>query len=295
MVTYIYTDTQGTTIAEADASGNITIAFDYRPYGSAYTGAGMSAASDGPGYTSHVNDPDTALIYMQARYYDPSIGRFLSVDPINVYPGALFPFNRFSYANDNPSVNIDPDGRCTGSHISGSDGTCVSSGEFTTRAMNAHSYSPNVNALSFNVFSPVSKGSDNSLSTSGYWNLKKPSKKGGIIVQDMAIAYQRTGDDESMASENDHYWEAWTVKPGETRTDGGRQIDDVFSIGPQTGHGGVSWKASARFYEGRKLPPTFREGSVQHAQGLPATREDPRLPLGNTSNTVDRELNYTWP
>jgi uncharacterized protein RhaS with RHS repeats len=48
-------------------------------------------------------------IYMQARYYDPVIGRFYSNDPVgftNVHT-----FNRYAYANNNPYKYIDPDGR----------------------------------------------------------------------------------------------------------------------------------------------------------------------------------------
>ena len=38
---------------------------------------------DGPGYTGHVTDAATGLVYMQQRYYDPMIGqRLLSVDPV---------------------------------------------------------------------------------------------------------------------------------------------------------------------------------------------------------------------
>lgn len=114
-VTYTYTDPQGTPLAEADAYGNITATYDYRPYGSTYSGVGTSTAPDGPGYTGHVNDVDTGLIYMQARYYDPSVGRFISVDPLGPSEGQLFNFSRFAYADNNPVVNTDPDGRCTGS------------------------------------------------------------------------------------------------------------------------------------------------------------------------------------
>lgn len=106
--TYVYTDPQGTPLAEADEHGNITKTFDYTPYG-------MLAAGEqpnGPGYTGHVNDPETNLLYMQARYYDAATGQFLSVDPMGPKPGQPFGFNRYAYANNNPIVNTDPDGRC---------------------------------------------------------------------------------------------------------------------------------------------------------------------------------------
>ena len=108
-VTYVYTDAQGTPLAKADANGNIIATFDYAPYGAQALGTPPS----GPGYTGHVNDPDTGLVYMQARYYDPAVGRFLSVDPVGPSPGGLFHFNRYDYADNNPVVNIDPDGRYT--------------------------------------------------------------------------------------------------------------------------------------------------------------------------------------
>lgn len=102
---YYYTDPQGTVLAKADASGVIIATYDYAPYGTAV--ASMSPAPSGPGYTGHVNDPDTGLVYMQARYYDPEVGRFLSVDPVS----AMTKFSRYTYASNNPIVNIDPDGK----------------------------------------------------------------------------------------------------------------------------------------------------------------------------------------
>lgn len=105
-VHYYYTDPQGTVLAETDANGNITATFDYAPYGT----QAMGTVPDGPGYTGHVNDRDTGLVYMQARYYDP-IGRMLSVDPTGPVAGNIYGFNRYVYANNNPIVNIDPDGR----------------------------------------------------------------------------------------------------------------------------------------------------------------------------------------
>src|SRR5574337_150622 len=109
---YYYTDPQGTVLAKADASGVIIATYDYAPYGTAV--ASLSPAPNGPGYTGHVNDPESGLVYMQARYYDPGVGRFLSVDPVTPAVGNAFNFNRYDYANNNPVVNIDPDGTtCT--------------------------------------------------------------------------------------------------------------------------------------------------------------------------------------
>jgi RHS repeat-associated protein len=109
-VTYVYTDPQGTPLAETDAQGNIIATYDYTPYGSIALGTPPS----GPGYTGHVVDPETNLIYMQHRYYDPVTGHFLSVDPVMPTAGNTFNFNRYDYVNNNPIDHIDPDGRtCT--------------------------------------------------------------------------------------------------------------------------------------------------------------------------------------
>jgi len=105
--TYIYTDHLGSPLAEADASGNISAIFDYAPYG----GQALSPPRNGPGFTGHVSDAETSLIYMQARYYDPSIGRFLSIDPSPPAGDAWRKHNRYWYAEGNPYVNVDPDGR----------------------------------------------------------------------------------------------------------------------------------------------------------------------------------------
>lgn len=48
---------------------------------------------------------------MQQRYYDPGIGRFLSVDPVTALSNPVGMFNRYKYAANNPYRFIDPDGR----------------------------------------------------------------------------------------------------------------------------------------------------------------------------------------
>jgi RHS repeat-associated protein len=66
----------------------------------------------GIGYTGHVMDGATGLTYMQQRYYDQSIGRFLSVDPVVANGHTGINFNRYRYALNNPYRFTDPDGRC---------------------------------------------------------------------------------------------------------------------------------------------------------------------------------------
>lgn len=68
-------------------------------------------ANEGPGYTGHVADTDSGLVYMQVRHYDPVVGRFVGTDPSRPGPGDSFLFNRYAYANNSPLVHVDPDGR----------------------------------------------------------------------------------------------------------------------------------------------------------------------------------------
>lgn len=112
-VTYVYTDPQGTPLAEADANGNITATFDYKPYGAQVLGN----PSSGPAYAGHVNDLDIGLVYMQHRYYDQAIGRFMSRDAMPPKPGDLDYINRYAYVGDNPVMRTDPFGDyiCNGS------------------------------------------------------------------------------------------------------------------------------------------------------------------------------------
>jgi RHS repeat-associated protein len=107
-VTYYYTNPQGTPLATADASGTILSTSDYRPYGTQVLGS----PATGPGYTGHVADPDSGLVYMQARYYDPVVGRFLAADPITPSGGDLYGFGRYIYVNNNPVNHVDPNGEC---------------------------------------------------------------------------------------------------------------------------------------------------------------------------------------
>ena len=105
-VTYVHTDALGSIVAVTDQSRNVVERREYEPFGLQLT----PAVQDGPGYTGHVQDEATGLTYMQHRYYDPAIGRFLSVDPVGPLSDPINHFSRYRYASNNPYRFIDPDG-----------------------------------------------------------------------------------------------------------------------------------------------------------------------------------------
>ncbi|WP_062176606.1 RHS repeat domain-containing protein [Dysgonomonas macrotermitis] len=66
------------------------------------------------GYTGHEHLSVFGLINMNARLYDPVIGRFLSPDPYVQAPDFSQNFNRYSYALNNPLRYTDPSGEWFG-------------------------------------------------------------------------------------------------------------------------------------------------------------------------------------
>ena len=83
---YQHTDALGSPVAVTNTSGTVIERTNYEPYDSP-----INKTVDGIGYTGHVMDGATGLTYMQQRYYDPTLGRFLSVDPVaaSKYGGEL--------------------------------------------------------------------------------------------------------------------------------------------------------------------------------------------------------------
>ncbi|HEY9254921.1 MAG TPA: RHS repeat-associated core domain-containing protein [Stenotrophomonas sp.] len=109
-VEYLHTDLLGTPVAVTNAQGQLVGRRSYAPYGSSE----LTVGNDEPEYAGHVRDSLTGLSYMQQRYYDAAIGRFLSVDPVTAYDnGDTRFFNRYSYAFNSPYTFADPDGRCS--------------------------------------------------------------------------------------------------------------------------------------------------------------------------------------
>ena len=117
-VVFYFNDALGSAVAAVSESGNLCWSEVYSGYGEktidsdhGLNGEGCGVLGEERGYTGHTQDWETDLVYMQQRYYDASIGRFLSIDPLDADPNNPMTFNRYAYGNNNPYKYIDPDGR----------------------------------------------------------------------------------------------------------------------------------------------------------------------------------------
>jgi RHS repeat-associated protein len=103
-VTYLYADQLGSTVK---TTGNQTTVERYEPYGAK---RGTDTVSTPYRYTGQREEETLGLYDYGARWYDPSIGRFLQADSIAADPKNPQSNNRYSYALNNPLRYADPTG-----------------------------------------------------------------------------------------------------------------------------------------------------------------------------------------
>ncbi len=108
-VTYYHHDALGSTVAATDANGTLLWKEAYRPYGERIRKE--DGNSNDIWYTGKQHEEAMGLSYFGARWYDPSIGRFMAIDPVGIDEGNIHSVNRYVYANNNPYKFVDPDGR----------------------------------------------------------------------------------------------------------------------------------------------------------------------------------------
>jgi RHS repeat-associated protein len=109
-VTYFHNDSAGSPVLATDSSGSVVWREQYQPFGSRINNS-TAEANNKIGFAGKPFDVSTGLEYSCARYYDPSIGRFMGFDPAAGDPGDIHGFNRYAYGNNNPYKFVDPDGR----------------------------------------------------------------------------------------------------------------------------------------------------------------------------------------
>jgi RHS repeat-associated protein len=102
---YMHQDHLTSTSVMTDESGDSLGAIEYLPFGETRSG---SVPTDKQ-FTGQELD-GTGLYYYGARYYDPTIGRFISADTIIPNPANPQAFNRYTYCLNNPLKYVDPTG-----------------------------------------------------------------------------------------------------------------------------------------------------------------------------------------
>ncbi|MCY3818279.1 MAG: Ig-like domain-containing protein [Gammaproteobacteria bacterium] len=122
-VDYLHKDHLGSVEAATNAAGSRTRELAYDPFGG-WRGADWTAAlaesevwalagSSDPrtrGHTGHEHLDRTGLIHRGGRVYDPTLGRFLSPDPLVGNPGSAQSWNGYSYVSNSPMSYVDPSG-----------------------------------------------------------------------------------------------------------------------------------------------------------------------------------------
>ena len=111
-ITYYHPDVLGSPVMATDATGTVKWRAVYLPFGSSIrsTESYLNSLNHPIGFTGHVHDPQTSLVYMQGRYYNPFFARFMGIDPAGFRSDNPSGFNRYAYANNNPYRYVDPNG-----------------------------------------------------------------------------------------------------------------------------------------------------------------------------------------
>jgi len=112
---YFHLDHLGTPRRITNSSRTVTASHDYYPFGEEITSGAQDA--EVLKFTGHERDLRDAskttddLDYMHARYHNPNLARFLTVDPAGGDPKKPQSWNRYSYVRNNPVKATDTDGR----------------------------------------------------------------------------------------------------------------------------------------------------------------------------------------
>ena len=102
---YIY-NAHGDVIGLADDSGSIVNTYKYTPWGEIRS---ETETVDNPiKYAGEYYDDELGMIYLRARYYDPTVGRFISYDAEEGEISNPLDMNRYVYCRNNPVRYVDP-------------------------------------------------------------------------------------------------------------------------------------------------------------------------------------------
>lgn len=113
--TYYYsTNIQGDIVSIVASSGITVVRYFYDAWGNIRTITGAMPNTLGKTnplrYRGYVYDQETGFYYLQSRYYNPEMGRFINADALASTGQGMLGNNMFAYCNNNPVINFDISG-----------------------------------------------------------------------------------------------------------------------------------------------------------------------------------------
>ena len=107
---FYVTNLQGDVVMLLDASGNVVAEYSYNAWGEILSSAGTMADVNPIRYRGYYYDVETGLYYLQSRYYDPEIGRFINADAFASTGQGILGSNMFAYCGNEPVIRADLQG-----------------------------------------------------------------------------------------------------------------------------------------------------------------------------------------
>ncbi len=105
---YYQLNGHGDVVALTDASGVKVATYDYDAFGNLVAETGTV---DNPyRYAGYRYDQETGLYYLQSRYYNSEIGRFVTRDTFDGFDDEPLSLNKYAYGHNNPVMKVDRDG-----------------------------------------------------------------------------------------------------------------------------------------------------------------------------------------
>lgn len=111
---YVTTNSQGDVLGIYSAAGDLKTSYKYDTWGNCTIvsdTSGINIATVNPiRYRGYYYDNDLGLYYLQSRYYDATIGRFINADGYVTTGQGVLSYNMFAYCGNNPVNRVDPTG-----------------------------------------------------------------------------------------------------------------------------------------------------------------------------------------
>ena len=108
---YYVLNLQGDVVKLIRADGAIVASYSYDPWGKVLTSSGSLADVNPLRYRGYYYDTETGFYYLQSRYYDPELGRFINADSYATTDAAgLLSTNMYAYCENDPVNRSDPTG-----------------------------------------------------------------------------------------------------------------------------------------------------------------------------------------